>query len=297
MDLIAHLKIFIDIADHGSLAGAARARNMAPSAITASLHRLEAHLGAQLVMRSTRKLALSQEGAQFLDHARHIVRDLEDACDQVARTGALRGAIRISSLSDFGRTTLPKHIDAFLALHPNVRFELNLDDRVVDLIDGGYDIAIRTGPLVDSRLKARLIAHAGRSVCAAPGYWKSRGKPVKPTDLKTHNCLVLSRAGAPQASWRFVENDLPVAVDVGGDRMASDGGLLRQWAVAGAGVVLKSDYDVQEDLAAGRLETALDDYKEQDINIYAVHSASRYLSRRAKLFLDFLAQACADNVG
>ena len=292
MDVLAHIRIFLDIVDHGSLAAVARARRLAPSAVTASLRRLEAHVGGRLILRSTRRLALTPEGAQFAHHCRGILLSLDEAVDRAAGDGPLKGAIRITSLSDFGRTRLWEVIDGFVARHPDVHFDLSLSDDVVDLIHGGYDLALRTGPLSDSRLKARLILRGGRSVCATPAYWARHGRPTRPEDLSAHNCLVLSRKGDPQSIWRFRDGDISLAVHVSGDRMANDGALLRQWAVSGAGVVLKTDYDIAADLRAGRLETVLDAFRQDDINIYAVHAAGQNLSRRVQAFVDYLVEVC-----
>ena len=292
MDVLSHIRIFLDIADQGSLAAVARARRLAPSAVTASLRRLEEHVGAPLALRSTRRLALTPEGEQFARQCRDIVLALDEAVDQAGGEGPLKGTIRISSLSDFGRTRLWAVIDGFVARHPGVRFDLSLSDDVVDLIQGGYDLGLRTGPLTDSRLKARLILRGGRSVCASPAYWARHGRPVRPEELGRHNCLVLARKWDPQSIWRFHDGGMPVSVSVSGDRMANDGALLRQWAVSGAGIVLKTDYDIAADLQAGRLETALDAFKQDDVNIYAVHAAGQNLSRRVHAFVDYLAEVC-----
>lgn len=173
--------------------------------------------------------------------------------------------------------------------HPEVRFDLSLGDEVIDLIEGRYDLVVRTGPLSDSRLTAWLILHSGRSVYAAPAYWARHGKPVRPEELMRHNCLALSRMGNPQSVWRLREGGTALAVHVSGGKTANDGGLLRLWAVAGAGVVLKSDYDVAADIKAGRLETALGGFKRTDVNLYAVHAAGRYPARRVQAFIDYLA--------
>lgn len=292
MDVLAHIRIFLDIADNGSLAAVARARRLAPSAVTASLRRLEEYVGARLALRSTRRLSLTPEGEQFARQCRELLLTLDDVIDQAGGDGPLKGVIRITSLSDFGRTRLWEVIDGFIAHHPAVRFDLSLSDDVTDLIKGGYDLGLRTGPLSDSRLKARLIMRGGRSVCAAPSYWGIHGKPDRPEDLASHNCLVLSRKGNPQSIWRFHDGSTLVSVNVSGDRTVNDGALLRQWAIAGAGVVLKTDYDVAADLQAGRLETALDAFKQDDINIYAVHAAGQNLSRRVQAFLDYLVDVC-----
>ncbi|MBB2200672.1 LysR family transcriptional regulator [Gluconacetobacter tumulisoli] len=292
MDLLAHIRVFIDIAEQGSLAAVARARRLAPSAVTASLRRLEDHVGARLVLRSTRKLALTPEGERFARQCRGVLLALDEAVDQAAGDGPLKGTIRVTSLNDFGRTRLCGLIDGFLARHPAVRFDLSLSDDVVDLIHGGYDLGLRTGPLSDSRLKARLILRGGRSVCAAPAYWARHGKPCRPEELSGHNCLVLARKGDPQSIWRFRDGEASLPVHVSGDRMTNDGGLLRHWAISGAGVVLKTDYDIAADLRAGRLETALDAFKQEDINIYAVHASGQHLSRRAQAFMEYLAEMC-----
>ncbi|WP_395697780.1 LysR family transcriptional regulator [Methylocella sp.] len=289
MDVLSHIRIFIDIADQGSLAAVARARSLAPSAVTASLRRLEEHVGAKLVLRSTRRLALTPEGERFLDQCRLVVRDLDEAIDLVSGDGPLRGIIRLSALNDFARSHLSGLIDDFLSLHPEVRFDLSLGDEVVDLIEGGYDLGLRTGPLSDSRLQARLILRSGRSVCAAPAYWARHGKPAHPEDLARHNCLVLSRRGDPQSVWHFRDGADSVSVHVAGDRMSNDGGLLRLWAISGSGVVLKSDYDIAADLSSGHLETALDDFKQKEVNLYAVHAAGRQPPRRVQAFIDYLA--------
>jgi len=289
MDLISHLRDFIAIADHGSLAAAAKVRGVSASAVTASLQRLESHVGAKLLLRSTRGLSLTPEGERFLDQCRRIVGDLDEAIDQVADAGRLRGTIRLTSINDFGRSRLVSLIDGFQERHPEVKFELSLGDEVMNLVETGYDLALRTGPLTDSRLKARLILQAGRSVCASPTYWARHGKPERPEDLARHNCLVLSRLGNPQRIWRFREGTKELAIGVAGNRTANDGGLLRQWAIMGVGVVLKSDYDVADDLQAGRLETALETYKQTDVNLYAVHAAGRQPPRRVTTFVDYLA--------
>lgn len=291
MDVLAHIRTFMGIVDHGSLAAAAKARGLAPSAVTASLQRLEDHVGAKLILRSTRSLSLTLEGERFVERCRRIVGDLDEAIDQIADTGSLRGLIRLTSINDFGRSRLAGLIDGFQQRHPAVRFELSLSDGVIDLIEGAYDLALRTGPLSDSRLKARLILRSDRLVCAAPSYWARHGKPRRPEDLVRHNCLVLSRQGDPQGTWQFRDGGRSIAVQVAGNRMANDGGLLRQWAMAGAGVLLKSDYDVVADIEAGRLETALDAFRQPDVNLYAVHAAGRQPSRRVPAFIEYLDMA------
>lgn len=293
MDLLHHIKVFVDIADQGSLVAVARGRSLTPSAVTATLQRLEEYLGAKLILRSTRTLSLTPEGARFYEHCHKILGELEEAVDQFSDTGPLKGKIRVTSVNDFGRSHLSVLIDGFLQLHPKIRFDVFLEDGDVDLIADGYDLAIRTGPLPDSQLTARTIVHGGRSVCAAPSYWKQIGKPQHPEDLIDHNCLVSSQMRSLQNVWQFQDEGIPLPVRVTGDRSANDGGLLRRWAVSGAGVVLTLDIDIKADLAAGRLETVLEEYKEKNTNIYVVHASGQHLSRRVRAFVEYLVESCS----
>lgn len=290
MDLLEHMRTFVDIVEHGSLAGVARARGRSPAAITGALQRLEEHVGATLVLRSTRSLALTAEGEQFLEDSRRLLEDAERAVERISDHGPLEGPIRISAINDVGRTRVAPLLDRFLADHPGVRVELALSDGVVDLIEDGFDLGLRTGPLADSRLTARLLLRSRRVVAAAPGYWNARGRPTHPSELVHHNCLVLDRPGHPQRTWPFLDGASPLQVTVAGDRSASAGDVLRRWAVAGAGVILKSAHDVVDDVRAGRLETVLEPYTRGAVNVYAVHAAGRRPSRRVAALIEYLAE-------
>jgi DNA-binding transcriptional LysR family regulator len=289
MDQFDLLRLFVAIADQGSLSAVARARALSPSTMTLSLQRLEERVGTRLVTRTTRRLSLTAEGERFLTDCRRILADLDEAMDGVADRGPLQGEIRITAINDFGRNRLAPLIDGFLKRHPGVRIALMLTDAVLDLTEDGFDLGIRTGPLADSPLVARLLLEGARQVCASPAYWRRVGRPQHPRDLARHNCLVLARPGAPQANWHFQENGRALTVRVGGDRTANDGGVLRSWAIAGRGVVLKSNFDIEADLAAGRLASALDGFAIENINLYAVHPAGRRPARRVGAFIDYLA--------
>ncbi|MFM2479171.1 LysR substrate-binding domain-containing protein [Celerinatantimonas sp. MCCC 1A17872] len=288
MDRIELMQIYLDINDIGSLAGVARQRNIAPSAVTQALQQLEHLVGTNLIVRTTRRMSFTPEGEQFLEHCRFIVDEFENAIDHLNQQGPLRGTIRLTTTNDFGRMRLPGLIDAFLEQHPQVKVELHLSDGLVDLVAERFDFAIRTGPLVDSRFKARLLASQRRLVCASPRYWQKWGKPVHPRDLKEHNCLVLARPHSPQSEWHFVDGNRSFTVKVSGNRVANDGGALRQWAIRGAGVVLKSQIDVHDDLKAERLQSVLSEYTDKPINIYAVYPALHRPPRRVSALIDFI---------
>lgn len=294
MDLFESLRIFVSIAEQGSLSAVARARGLSPSTVTLGLQKLEERVQAGLVTRTTRRLSLTPEGERFLEDARRILAELDRAMEALAEGGPLSGEIRITSTNDFGRSRLTPLIDSFITQHPAVQVRLMLTDAVVDLVDEGFDLGVRTGPLQDSRLMARLLMRGARRICASPDYWRSMGRPEHPRDLAVHNCMVLARTKAPQSAWRFHENGREFTVKVGGDRSANDGEVLRGWAVAGAGVVLKADWDITEDMTSGRLESVLDSYVSDDVNLYAVYAGGRPLAHRVTAFLDHLSRSLAD---
>ncbi|MCA9620460.1 MAG: LysR family transcriptional regulator, partial [Myxococcales bacterium] len=260
-----------------------------PSTVTVALQKLESRLGAQLFRRTTRSLSLTPDGERFLETCRRTIAELDAAMEGLTGHGPLRGRIRITATNDFGRATLCPFIHTFLAQHPDVVVDLLLTDDILDLVDEGFDIGIRTGPLPDSALHFRLLVRGPRHICAAPAYWDEHGRPTHPRDLASHNCLILGRSGAPLHTWRFQSADETFSIRVDGDRLANDGEVLRTWAIAGAGVVLKSRWDVADDLAAGRLESCLDAFMADPVNLYAVHPAGRALPRRVEVMLTALA--------
>ena len=152
------------------------------------------------------------------------------------------------------------------------------------------DLALRNGPLADSNMHARLLVSGERVVCASPAYWAKAGKPDHPDELTTHNCLILARPGAPLASWPFRSGNKNFSVKVSGDRQASDGGVLREWAVNGQGVIIKNRWDIRQELISGALQTALDDYVAERVNLYAVY-AGNPPSRRVAALIDYLVEA------
>jgi DNA-binding transcriptional LysR family regulator len=218
---------------------------------------------------------------------------MDAALTGMREAGPLAGPIRVTATNDFGREQLRPLLDAFQLLHPGIHISLMLNDSTVQLIDEHIDLAVRNGPLADSSLHARLLVRGERLVCAAPDYWRRHGKPAVPGDLAGHNCLILARPGAPLAAWPFRVNNKALSVKVSGDRDASDGGVLRQWALAGKGVIIKNRWDIRAELAAGTLETVLDEYVAEQIDLYAVYPAAAP-SRRVAALIDFLAAQLAE---
>jgi DNA-binding transcriptional LysR family regulator len=289
MDQFNLLKLMIAIADRGSLAGAARILSISPSTATLGLQRLEDQAGSKLVLRTTRRLYLSPEGERFVAEARSIVSHVSDAFDAITETGALNGSIKLTCTQDFGRHRLLPLIDEFMTENPGVQVSLLLSDSVVDMIGAGLDFAIRiSGPHMSDQSDVRLLRRGTRRVCASPDYWARMGRPNHPRDLIRHNCLYLTRPEFSETSWTFKENGKPFQVRVHGDRTASDGTAVRAWAVGGYGIILNASFDVAEDIEAGRLESALDDFTTSEVNLYAVKPRGRTASRRVRGLVDFL---------
>lgn len=296
MDRIDALRLLLDVADAGSFSGAARRRSIATSTVALAVSQLESAFGARLMIRSTRKLVFTHEGEMLLDDARRIISDWDTAVAGLREDGPLAGPIRVTTTNDFGRTQVRPLLDLFQAQHPGVQVTLLLSDDAVDMIENRIDLAIRSGPLPDSTLRARLLIRGQRHVCAAPSYWDRAGRPSHPRDLTNHNCIILARPGAPLSPWPFRDAGKLFSVKVSGDRQATDGDIIRAWAVEGRGVVIKNHWDIQEDLEQGRLEAVLDAYLAGPVDLYAVHPDS-LPSRRLSALLEFLTDALRKSSG
>ena len=289
MDRLDALRLFVEIAEAGSFSAAARKSTVSTSTVTLALQKLEEEVGARLITRTTRRLAFTHEGQRFLDDARRVLADWDAAVLSLRDDGPLNGQIRLTASSDFGRTRVVPLLDKFMSLHPQVQVSLLLTDGVVDLVDQHVDLALRHGPLIDSRLKARLLLTGPRVVCAAPSYWATHGKPMHPSQLSSHNCLILERPDAPFAHWPFIVDGKQISVKVSGNRVASDDSVLREWAVHGYGVIRKTRWDIYHELLSGRLETALDAFVGERVDLFAVY-AGAVPSRRIGALIDFLAR-------
>lgn len=290
MDRIDALRLLLDIAEAGTFSSVARRRSVAVSTVTLAINQLEQELGVTLITRSTRRLLFTHEGEALLADARQLVSGWDAARNALREDGPLTGPIRVTATNDFGRMQLRPLLDVFQGQHPGIHVSLVLSDSMFDLIDQNIDLALRNGPLVDSNLHARLLVKGERLVCASPDYWKKAGVPQHPDDLIHHNCLILARPGAPLASWPFRQGDKTFSVKVSGDRQASDGGVLREWAVDGHGVIIKNRWDVRQELASGALQSVLDDYIAEDVDLFAIYPAS-VPSRRVAALVDFLASS------
>ncbi len=293
MDHFKQISTFVDVAAKGSLSAAARAEGIAPAMIGRRLDALEERLGVKLLQRSTRKIALTNEGITFLEDCQRILADLENAEAAVSeRSANASGHLLISAPAGFGRQHVAPLIPSFLAQHRNVAVTLNLNDRVVDLIGEGIDVAIRIAALSDSSLIGVKLADNKRVVVASPAYIKRHGTPASLDDLAKHNCLAISSEGS-QRGWTFRQNGKNVTLKVTGNMVCNDGAVLHEWALGGKGLAWRSMWEVGTAIESGRLVTVLDEFAAPGNDIYAVFAQRRHLPLRIRAFVDFLRHAYA----
>jgi DNA-binding transcriptional LysR family regulator len=288
------LTIFMLTAEHGSLTAAAHHLGISPAVASASLKRLEEEIGCVLLIRSTRSLRLSKEGERFLQSARLAVGELENALEEIS-TGreVIRGHIQISLTSDFGRNQVISWLDQFQDRYPQITLKIDLSDRMADLYRQPIDIAIRYGALQDSALVALpLVQNNYRILCAAPEYLHHYGHPATPHDLIQHNCLCLQLQDQIHNQWSFQKEEQSIHIAVSGDRLATDGDVVRRWAVAGKGIAYKSIIDIIPDLLAGRLIAVCPDWIGDHVPLSFICADRRQLSPSIMLLKEFLQQQC-----
>lgn len=286
---IADLRVLVQTARTGSLTGAARALGITPAAASATLKRLESQLGVRLVERSTRTMRLTPQGQTLLDYAGRAF-DLiaEGEAQATADRAGLVGLIRLAAPSDLARSTLLPWLDEFMATHPGVQLALSVGDRPLDVVRDEVDLAIRYGHLVDSRLVARRLLDTAPVVVATPGYLARHAAPQTPMELTRHNCLAYDRAGKPHRNWRFSRDGQTVEIHVSGDRSVDDASLARQWALAGAGILIKTPIEQRQEMADGRLVRLLADWQLDPYPLNAILPSGRFVPVRVRALVDFL---------
>jgi DNA-binding transcriptional LysR family regulator len=291
MDRFTRLAAFARVVESGSFSAAAAKLGLSRAATSKHVRQLEEHLGVRLLNRTTRHLSLTEEGAAFYERAQRILAELEAAEGEAsAGAGEARGTLRLSAPVSFGRRHLGPAIAEFLGRYPHVQIALSLEDRFADLVEEGLDAAIRIGRLADSSLVARRLCATRLVLAAAPSYWRRKGKPRTLEALPLDDCFVYTLQAAGR-SWRFLDAaGKETVLQPRGAFVANNGDVLREAALAGAGIVLLPDFIVGEDLSEGRLETALPGWRGIELGIQAVWPSGRHLPSRLRLFLDFLAQ-------
>lgn len=290
MGRLEDMEIFARVVEAESFTGAAERLGLAKSLVSRRLNRLEERLGTRLIARTTRRLALTEAGRAFYERARRLLEETAEAeATAMATAVGLRGRLRIAAPMSFGQVHLAPAISRFLADHPEVGIDVDLNDRFVDLVGEGYALAIRIGRLKDSSLVARKLAPARMVLCASPDYIARHGKPKTPADLTHHDCLLYTNRAAGDV-WRFRSGGKTTSPQVRARVAANNGDFLARAAIAGLGMVLLPTFIVFEALAKGELEAIPCGEPLDDSAIHAVLPAGRQPPLLVRRFVDFLVE-------
>ena len=290
MDRIDAMQAFVTVADLQGFAPAARKLKLSPPAVTRLIAALEERLGARLLQRTTRKVALTDVGARYLERARRILADIEEAEGaaegESARPG---GQLVVSAPLGFGRLHVSPVMSAYLKRYPEVSGELRLEDRMVSLVEDGIDLAVRIGELADSSLVARHVGEMRRIVVASPGYLKARGEPKRPADIASHDTIQFgSTAGL--SDWRFLDAGEDVRIAYAPRLLTNNSDAAVQYAEAGGGLTRVLAYQAAASLKAGRLKIVLEKFEQPATPIHIVYPTSRLLSAKVRTFIDLVVE-------
>ena len=289
MDRLAAIQVFAQVVEAGSFAKAADRLGLSTSAASRQVADLESHLQTRLLNRTTRRVSLTESGQQFYERAVQLMTDLAEA-EQEASSAAVvpRGTIRLTTSVNFGVRHVAPAIAEFLERYPDVRFDVSLSDRVVDLVEEGLDLAIRIGAPVADNLVARKLGETRMVPCASPGYLAKHAAPKTPEDLAHHNCFTYEYV-SPRHVWRFRDRSgAERAVRVAGRLHSNNGDLLAEVAARGTGIVFEPAFIVGPEVRAGRLVPLLQDFVPPPVPIYALYPSRKHLSAKVRRFVEFL---------
>jgi DNA-binding transcriptional LysR family regulator len=283
----------VSVSTRGSLTAAAKAEGVAPAIMGRRLDALEERLGVKLLVRTTRRISLTHEGSAFLEDCQRLLADVANAEASVSAGGVkASGHLRITAPAGFGRRHVAPLVPRFRELHGDVTISLNLSDRVVDLAGEGFDCAVRVGDLPDSSLVSVRLADNRRLCVATPAYLQQHGTPRHPSDLSRHDCLTLSSDASQTRGWAFrvpkAGADEVIHFKPAGPLDCSDGQVLHDWCLAGLGIAWRSTWEVESEIAAGRLTEVLGEFAAPANGIYAVFPQRKHLPLRVRLWIDFL---------
>lgn len=309
MDKLKQMESFVSVSTRGSLTAAANAEGVAPAIMGRRLDALEERLGVKLLVRTTRRITLTHEGSAFLEDCQRLLIDFANAEASVSAGGVkASGHLRITAPAGFGRRHVAPLVPRFRQLHSDVTISLNLSDRVVDLAGEGFDCAVRVGELPDSSLVSVRLAENRRLCVATPEYLKHHGAPQHPTELAKFDCLTLSSDASQTRGWAFrvprnaqrrAQEGVPADAESSGDYElvhlkpggpldCSDGQVLHDWCMAGYGIAWRSTWEVEAEIAAGKLVPLLADFDAPPNGIFAVFPQRKHLPLRVRLWIDFL---------
>ncbi|ORT48599.1 LysR family transcriptional regulator [Vibrio sp. qd031] len=282
---IDHLRLFIRLASTHNISQAGAELGLSPAVASAHINKLEESVGVRLVHRTTRKVSLTQEGEAFLPQAENVVDAVDIAKQSVGGKSALpSGVLRVTAPSSFGRMHLIPAMTSFTEQYPELSVDLRFSDSIVDLVDGGFDVAIRNAELKDSSLIAKKLASDRRIICASPAYLKQHGTPKHPNDLKDHQCINIIGI----ENWLFSVGDKVIDIKTSGKIRTDNGDAIRELCVAGHGITMNSMWSVYQQIKSGELIEILTDtpYK-SDTAIWVLYPSSRFVAPKVRAFIDF----------
>lgn len=294
MDKFKEIESFVAVVTRGSLTAAALAEGVAPAIMGRRLDALEERLGVKLLVRTTRKLTLTHEGSAFLEDCQQVLSDVANMEASVSAGGVkASGHLRITAPAGFGRRHVAPLVPKFRALHSDVTLSLNLSDRVIDITGEGFDCAVRVGDMLDSSLVSVRLADNRRLCVATPAYLKTHGTPQHPSELSKFDCLTLSSDASQTRGWAFSSPNSVGESDVtylrpAGPLDCSDGQVLHDWCLAGYGIAWRSTWEVEAEIASGKLVALLEDFAATPNGIYAVFPQRKHMALRVRLWIDFL---------
>ncbi|OZI69628.1 LysR family transcriptional regulator [Bordetella genomosp. 2] len=297
MDALSDLAFFSLLVKHGNLSAAARELGLTPPAVSTRLANLERRLGVRLLNRTTRRVSVTQEGELYLAEGGRILADLEALERNVASARAQpRGLLRLNATFGFGRAHIVPAVADFVRQYPDVEVQMRLTDRPVSLLDEGFDVAVRFGEIPDARLTARKIASNRRLLCASPQYLAAHGEPRAPGDLQRHRCIVVRENDVAYGTWHLRAGQRVESVKVRGPLSSNDGQSALEWALAGHGIVMRSEWETAAYLRSGRLRQVLPDWDTPPADIHALYPERLNLPAKTVAFVDFLVQRFAGHV-
>jgi DNA-binding transcriptional LysR family regulator len=286
MDRLQAMTVFVRVVEAGSLSGAARQLGVGQPAVSKTIAQLEERLQVRLLVRSTHALSPTDAGLRFYERARLAIQEVEEAELEARGAGAgLSGHLRVSAPTTFARLMIVPRLPEFMALHPSLDIDIILDDRIIDLVSEGIDLALRLGTLADSTAVARKIARGGRSVVATPSYLSRAGTPKVPADLAHHHALVYSQLGD---NWRFQQEGTETSVTVRGRLRVSAAEGVRAAVLSDMGLAVVSDWMFAPELTTGAVQRLLSDWTLPSIDLWAVFPTGRLASAKARAFADFV---------
>lgn len=289
MSYLESLRVFVRVSELGSITSGGRDLRLTPAVASKRIKELEARLGVRLFNRTTRKLTQTEIGRDFYDHARRVISALDDAEAAVAGlSGRPRGTIRLTAPIGMGRRVIAPLAQAFAQEYPEIRLNLRLSDRRVDILEDQIDMAFVLGDLPESSLKQRKILDAPRMLAASPDYLARRGVPLLPEELKAHDCLLLRYPRSPEYSWTLQTPEGTLRLDLTGPLDCDEAGVLVDWALSGAGIVNRPRFELAPHLAAGRLVEVLPQTPPLPAILACLYPHRRQQDPKIRLFADYM---------